>query len=196
VADESGRLLEGKVRRQALIAADPSYVAKMVALRAGECNRCGACCRMLFDCPFYVAGTGCSAYDRRSEVCRVFPIDQRDLDDVAAYGGECSYSFPASMGANNANPLDRTVAAPINEAIVDRFTLAHLGVGAAAGAMRLPLWWVVVGSLMFEIMENLLQPKFLSIFPNTADRDSPMNSSADTLAVILGWWVASGGKGR
>lgn len=189
MGDDSGRLLEGKVRRLALVTRDPAYVQAMSAKRTGACNRCGVCCRLLFACPHYVAGSGCTAYDGRSDVCRAFPIDQRDIDDVKAAGGACSFSFQhgglgwASIGTHDGSK--------INEALVDRFTAVHGVVGFAGGAFGMPFWFTVVGSLVFEILENLLQPKMASLFPYTADRDSPMNSSFDTLAVIAGWYVGN-----
>lgn len=194
MGDESGRLLEGKMRRQALLARDPGYVRAMAAQRTGSCNGCGVCCRLLFACPYYIAGTGCTAYGGRSEVCRAFPIDQRDLDDIKAAGGACSFAFNqtasswASIGARNGSM--------INEALVDRFTAVHGVVGFAGGAFGMPFWFTVVGSLVFEILENLLQPKMASLFPYTAERDSPMNSSFDTLAVIAGWYVGNAACGR
>lgn len=192
MSDESGRLLEGKVRRQALLANDPAYVAAMAARRTGSCNRCGACCRALFECPHYVAGTGCTAYENRPEVCRAFPIDQRDLDDFAAIGTACSFSFRqgglgwASIGAHDGST--------INEALVDRFTAVHGVMGFAGGTFGIPFWFTVVSSLVFKILENMLQPKFASLFPYTAERDSPMNSSFDTLAVIAGWYVGNAAR--
>jgi hypothetical protein len=31
-------------------------------------------------------------------VCRIFPIDQRDLDEVRMRGGHCGYTFCRSAG--------------------------------------------------------------------------------------------------
>ena len=36
----------------------------------------------------------CRIYNkRRLEMCRTFPIDQRDIDEVALFGGTCGYRF-------------------------------------------------------------------------------------------------------
>ncbi len=36
----------------------------------------------------------CRIYDKyRLEVCKSFPIDQRDIDEVALSGGTCGYRF-------------------------------------------------------------------------------------------------------
>ena len=60
----------------------------------GECNRCGACCEILYKCPFLKKepdGTGtCGIYEDRPNACRYFPIDRRDLQEVR---GSCSFYF-------------------------------------------------------------------------------------------------------
>jgi hypothetical protein len=80
------RFLRTNLRKQEVIAA--------LALRRGECNRCGACCEILYKCPFLkkeADGTGtCGIYEDRPNACRYFPIDQRDLREVR---GSCSYYF-------------------------------------------------------------------------------------------------------
>lgn len=75
----------------------------------------------------------------------------------------------------------------INRSPVDRFTLLHVAAGMAAGAVRLPWWLTLVGSLAFEVMENGVQPATPSIFAGSAPSDSLSNSVGDTLAVMLGW---------
>jgi hypothetical protein len=196
--DVSRTLLEGKIRRQFLLERHPEYVAAMLSKRAGQCSRCGICCSLLVQCPAYVHGVGCSQYDSRPEVCRIFPIDQRDVDEVSMIGGRCSYSFAGAGDMALMGDIPSVVpdGSMINEAIIDRFTFVHLSVGSAMNLLGLPFWSVVVLSLVFEVFENLLQPKMTSIFPNTAERDSPMNSSVDTLAVVGGWWIAEAMKAR
>jgi len=80
------RFLRTNLRKQEVIAA--------LALRRGECNRCGACCEILFKCPFLKKesdGTAtCGIYEDRPNACRYFPIDQRDLQEVR---GSCSFYF-------------------------------------------------------------------------------------------------------
>ncbi|HEX8070151.1 MAG TPA: YkgJ family cysteine cluster protein [Pyrinomonadaceae bacterium] len=80
------RFLHTNLRKQEVIAA--------LALRRGECNRCGACCEILYKCPFLKKqpdGTGlCGIYEDRPNSCRYFPIDQRDLQEVR---GTCSFYF-------------------------------------------------------------------------------------------------------
>jgi hypothetical protein len=62
--------------------------------RKGECNRCGACCKILFRCPFLATDDDgqytCRIYDKRFAQCRLFPQHAQDLVEL---GGECSYTF-------------------------------------------------------------------------------------------------------
>ncbi len=80
--------------QQALPAAGGSSVETLLAKRRGECNRCGACCKILFRCPFL--GTDaegqytCRIYETRFAQCRLFPLHARDLLEL---GQECSYTF-------------------------------------------------------------------------------------------------------
>ena len=65
----------------------------LLARRQGECNRCGACCKILFRCPFL--GTDaegqytCKIYEKRFAQCRLFPLHAADLREVE----ECSFTF-------------------------------------------------------------------------------------------------------
>ncbi|MGH9899276.1 MAG: YkgJ family cysteine cluster protein [Pyrinomonadaceae bacterium] len=63
-------------------------------MRRGECNRCGACCEILFRCPFLKkhedGSSACGIYQFRPNSCRLFPINRKDIDDVK---GNCSYYF-------------------------------------------------------------------------------------------------------
>ncbi|MGH9966864.1 MAG: YkgJ family cysteine cluster protein [Pyrinomonadaceae bacterium] len=80
------RLINTNLRKQEMIAA--------LALRRGECNRCGACCELVFKCPFLKKnpdGTSlCGIYENRPNSCRLFPIEKRDIEEVR---GTCSYYF-------------------------------------------------------------------------------------------------------
>jgi hypothetical protein len=104
--------VRGKVRRfvqASLLREDPE---PLLALRRGECNRCGACCKILFRCPFL--GTDaegqytCRIYDKRFAQCRLFPLHAADLLEL---GEQCSYTFvggtaPAMMPADGAPVLE------------------------------------------------------------------------------------------
>ena len=88
------RQAQGKLRRFLRTNLRKQEVIEALALRRGECNRCGACCEILYKCPFLRKepdGTGtCSIYEDRPNACRYFPIDKRDLREVR---GTCSYYF-------------------------------------------------------------------------------------------------------
>jgi len=67
--------------------------------RKGECNRCGACCRIQFECPFVIEDDGpnvthCAIYQIESapKACHNYPIDpldlhmlQREIDNVCTF---------------------------------------------------------------------------------------------------------------
>ncbi|MEJ7617559.1 MAG: YkgJ family cysteine cluster protein [Pyrinomonadaceae bacterium] len=88
------RQVQGKLRRFVQITFQKDEVIASLALRRGDCNRCGACCEILFKCPFlkkHEDGTStCGIYEDRPNQCRLYPIQRRDLDEVR---GSCSYYF-------------------------------------------------------------------------------------------------------
>jgi hypothetical protein len=87
------RQARGKVRRFVQARLAPEDVATRAALRQGDCDRCGECCKILFRCPFLIESAqgehSCRIYHRRFLSCRHFPVDPRDLAEVC----KCSYSF-------------------------------------------------------------------------------------------------------
>jgi len=88
------RQVQGKLRRFVSANFRKQEVIEKLALRRGDCNRCGACCEILFKCPFlkkHNDGTStCGIYEDRPNQCRLFPIDERDLREVK---GTCSFYF-------------------------------------------------------------------------------------------------------
>jgi len=88
------RQVQGKLRRFVSIRFRKEEVVEKLALRRGECNRCGACCEILFKCPFLKkhddGTTTCGIYEDRPDQCRLYPIERRDLDEVR---GQCSFYF-------------------------------------------------------------------------------------------------------
>ena len=88
------RQAQGKLRRFVNINFRKEEVVAALALRRGECNRCGACCEILFKCPFLKkhedGSTTCGIYEDRPSQCRLYPIERRDLEEVR---GTCSYYF-------------------------------------------------------------------------------------------------------
>lgn len=87
----------GKLRRFYLIHFRKAYVRRQFLLRKGHCRQCATCCTLLFTCPVLTRSRLCLIYGRfRPRVCKVFPIDQRDIDEIALYGAECGYRFTKS----------------------------------------------------------------------------------------------------
>src|SRR5215210_3329461 len=88
------RQAQGKLRRFVSVNFRKEEVVAQLALRRGECNRCGACCEILFKCPFLKkhrdGTTSCGIYEDRPNQCRLFPIEKRDLEEVR---GTCSFYF-------------------------------------------------------------------------------------------------------
>lgn len=96
------RQAQGKIRRFVNTTFRKQEVIEQLALRRGDCNRCGACCELLFKCPFLKKnsdGTSmCGIYENRPNQCRMFPIEPRDIQEVK---GTCSYYFiekPVRLG--------------------------------------------------------------------------------------------------
>jgi hypothetical protein len=88
------RQAHGKLRRFVSANFRKDEVIAALSLRRGDCNRCGACCEILFKCPFLKkhddGTTTCGIYEDRPNQCRLFPIEKRDLEEVR---GSCSFYF-------------------------------------------------------------------------------------------------------
>src|SRR6266545_3443322 len=88
------RQAQGKIRRFLNTNFRKHEMVAALALRRGECNRCGACCELLFKCPFLKKNsdgtTLCGIYENRPNSCRLFPIEKRDIQELRA---SCSYYF-------------------------------------------------------------------------------------------------------
>jgi hypothetical protein len=106
--------LRGKTRRfiqSSVLRKDP---APLLAQRSGDCNRCGACCKILFRCPFL--GTDaegqytCRIYEKRFAQCRLFPLHAGDLLELQ---GECSCTFEAEPSRPGPREPSRPVPAAL-----------------------------------------------------------------------------------
>jgi hypothetical protein len=88
------RQAQGKLRRFVITNFRKDETIAALSLRRGECNRCGACCELVFKCPFLKKNADgsslCGIYENRPNSCRLFPIEQRDIQEVR---GTCSYYF-------------------------------------------------------------------------------------------------------
>jgi Fe-S-cluster containining protein len=99
----------GKLRRFIQAKFMRQDTEKLLSQRKGDCNRCGACCKILFQCPFL--GTDaegqytCKIYDKRFAQCRLYPLHAQDLAEL---GEQCSYTFEAEPASD---PLPATSAA-------------------------------------------------------------------------------------
>jgi hypothetical protein len=88
----------GKVRRFYLAHFRPAYVRESLARRVGQCDRTGACCHLLYACPLLdvrAEPVRCRVHEIKPRVCRLFPIDERDLRDrdLIAPDEPCGFSF-------------------------------------------------------------------------------------------------------
>ena len=88
--------LRGKTRRFVQSTLLRQDTEPLLAKRRGDCNRCGACCKILFQCPFLRTDADgqytCRIYGIRSAQCRLFPLHARDLRELTE---PCSYTFEA-----------------------------------------------------------------------------------------------------
>jgi Putative zinc- or iron-chelating domain len=88
------RQAQGKIRRFVNTNFRKTETVASLSLRRGECNRCGACCELVFKCPFLKKNSDgsstCGIYENRPNSCRLFPIEPRDIREVR---GTCSYYF-------------------------------------------------------------------------------------------------------
>ncbi len=86
------RLLMGKLRRFYLVHFRKTYVLAKLSSRKGNCRQCGVCCGFIFRCPALSCEGLCRVYNTcRWKACTFFPLDERDLKDVAVSGGSCGY---------------------------------------------------------------------------------------------------------
>ena len=88
----------GKARRFYLSHFRPGYVRRSLARRVGDCNRTGACCHLMFTCPLLDSRSNpvrCTIQEVKPKVCRLFPIDERDLRDrdIISPDTPCGFSF-------------------------------------------------------------------------------------------------------
>ena len=94
------RQAAGKVRRFIRANIYTEENETLLAKRDGECTRCGACCKILFKCPFLIeqhsieAGTNliytCGIYGEHFNQCRIFPLAPQDLEEIDE---PCGYTF-------------------------------------------------------------------------------------------------------
>jgi hypothetical protein len=105
--------IRGKLRRYLQANVLPQDHEALRARRSGECNRCGACCKIVFRCPFLAEDAqgeySCRIYEKRFAQCRLFPLHARDLLEVP----ECSFTFPDDPRPMSAAPSGCQPSVPI-----------------------------------------------------------------------------------
>jgi hypothetical protein len=93
--------LRGKARRFVQAKLTEQDTDALLARRQGECNRCGACCKILFRCPFLGSDAEgqyvCRIYDKRFAQCRLYPLHAADLLELE---DKCSYTFDAEPSSS------------------------------------------------------------------------------------------------
>ena len=100
------RHLAGKLRRFYLLRFRMGYVKKQLTSRKGECHQCGRCCAFVFTCPMLTRQRLCRIYRKyRPQVCRLFPLDQRDIAEVAIFGNICGYRFEKDLHSLTPPPI-------------------------------------------------------------------------------------------
>jgi len=93
------KLIWGTPRRLFWSVCRPGYVRASLARRSGECQRCGACCRLVWRCRYFSEKDGvpsCRLYTLyRPPNCRNFPIDHLDLADrdIISPHEPCGFSW-------------------------------------------------------------------------------------------------------
>jgi hypothetical protein len=97
--------LRGKVRRAVVgTMLSEEDRAAVASARTGDCNRCGACCKILFACPFLLEAEDgtftCRVYDHRPASCRLFPMVPADLREVE----RCGFTFEKSAEGRPRDP--------------------------------------------------------------------------------------------
>ena len=94
--------LIGKFRRWYLIHFRKEYVLRQALLREGTCHQCGTCCGLLYICPMLTKRRRCLIYNTcRPSVCKLFPVDQRDIDEIELCGAACGYWFRREKRRSN-----------------------------------------------------------------------------------------------
>ena len=91
----------GKLRRFWLVHFRIGYIRRQLSARQGDCHQCGTCCNLLFTCPMLTKQKRCLVYGTcRPQVCKVFPINKRDISEVELCGGQCGYHFKSACSEN------------------------------------------------------------------------------------------------
>ncbi len=92
-------MLRGKVRRFYTTMFRKDFVEKREAARQGACHRCGACCKILYRCPFLLEENPglytCRIHGVKPGNCQIFPLTNKDLRDrdIVSPAEACGFTF-------------------------------------------------------------------------------------------------------
>ncbi|MBI1951155.1 MAG: YkgJ family cysteine cluster protein [Acidobacteria bacterium] len=115
----------GKLRRFCLAHFRPGFVRESLARRVGQCDRTGACCHLMFSCPLLdrkATPVRCTIHEIKPRVCRLFPIDERDLRDrnIISPDVPCGFSFvPREEFLKQGRPAARAAAGRLHVEAID-----------------------------------------------------------------------------
>ncbi len=92
----------------------PKYIKKWESLRFHECEHCGACCEILWKCPFLKKDESgrsfCSVHSNRPLPCKTFPVDYWSADMISKgrpANKSCSYIFLSQYYGNNGEQIKK-----------------------------------------------------------------------------------------
>jgi hypothetical protein len=77
-----------------------------------------------------------------------------------------------------------------NVSFLDDYTVMHLALGAAYGAMGASAKQALAIAVGWELAERPLKRLAPGIFP-TESQDSPQNALGDVLATLAGWYAVN-----
>ena len=79
-------------RRRVIFYLFRGYLNRSLFRRKGICVGDGSCCRLTIPWCRHLEGGRCSIYERQPLFCRIFPIDEKDLE-LSDVKGVCAYYF-------------------------------------------------------------------------------------------------------
>jgi hypothetical protein len=83
-----------------------------------------------------------------------------------------------------------TSKAEQNEALIDPWTVVHVGFGLAAGLMGLNFYWSMAGATAYELIEpHLERTEAGQKFFNTSGPEHIGNAITDLGVFALGWYL-------
>lgn len=149
----------GKIRRALNVSFRREKVLDMLSRRRGACSRCGACCKLVFQCPAYAEQDGnprCLVYNDRPGVCGLFPLDERDLRerDIVMPHKMCGFWFEDGPPKG---------AAPFRESMPVRWGPARNSSADGSRRIMTGMWAIVWAFLHKPAPPEGLSPAFREV---------------------------------